>query len=287
MYHIYGIEENIKNCYRAVYPFISDPHHVQSISDLRNPYLNFLKNQQPDYPINFDHNPFIFDEEVEKLLAKAYSEGSLDDLRQSELIGKSYSRKEKNNKIYIAVQALNSLFEQDENLAALFSLVIHSIFTKQYDRKNGSKGTHGGSSSGAIGVIWLTINKSITRLDLMELFLHELTHHLVFIDELNYPQFSYKEIKKPENYSYSAILNMQRPLDKVVHSIIVATEIILARKTILNIDEERTVHPSTEKMLDSIFQSFESINNLKNKNIVLKPRTFEILNKCIEKVNSL
>ncbi|BAP15630.1 hypothetical protein AS19_27790 [Alcanivorax sp. NBRC 101098] len=287
MYHLLGMDENVRNIYKAVFPHIGQGREINTIDDLRLPYLEFLRKQQPQCPTNFDDNPFITDIDIESQLASSYSEGSLDDLQQSNLIGESYDNRNKKSRISFSAIALNQLMEKDSNLAALFKLVIHSIFTKKYSSENGTRGTHGGSSSGAIGAIWITVNEGINEIDLMELFLHELTHHLIFIDELNYPQFNYKEIKKKENYAYSAILNLSRPLDKVVHSIVVATEIVLAREHILSSSQERKIHPSTEKMKEDIYKSIESIEALKNIESILKPRAFDLLDHCLQSLDGV
>lgn len=49
----------------------------------------------------------------------------------------------------------------------------------------------------------------------------------MFLDELRYSHYAYARILDPSTYARSAILNIDRPLDKVLHSIVVAVEILL------------------------------------------------------------
>lgn len=94
----------------------------------------------------------------------------------------------------------------------------------------------------------MSLGPAVTKADVMEMLLHELTHHLLFVDEHNYQHFTYPELIKKENYAFSAILNMMRPLDKVVHSIVVATELVKARTRFLHDVDARVVHQQSQKM---------------------------------------
>ncbi|CAH2810032.1 MAG: hypothetical protein CBARDCOR_6744 [uncultured Caballeronia sp.] len=70
---------------------------------------------------------------------------------------------------------------------------------------------------------------SYTFSDLMEMLVHELTHQTMFLDELRYAHFSYADVLDRSTWEKSTILNVARQLDKVLHSIIVAIEILLFR----------------------------------------------------------
>lgn len=284
MVYTIGLENNVKNIYQACYPFIGN-NSVESLADLKTPYLKLLKNRQPECPVNYTDSIFILDKEIEEKLKDSYSTGSLNDLKQSSLIGNAYSNHEKIMKMRKVAVALSILSELDATLFAIFINTIHSIFIRGYNKLNGKSEIHGGSSSGAIGVIWLTVSDKVTEYDLVELFIHELTHHLIFIDELNKPQFVYSEIKKKENYAYSSILNMNRPLDKVIHSIIVATELVLTRQRLLNFDYHKSVHPETDIMIENVQRAYDSVKSIKNLKLILKPRGIELMEICLSHLN--
>ncbi|HEX6901687.1 MAG TPA: HEXXH motif-containing putative peptide modification protein [Thermoanaerobaculia bacterium] len=279
MFSIYGHEEIIRNFYRLAYPFLGG-REIRTSADLRVGYLDFLAGHQPYMPINRSDDVFITDPAIEKALVGAYGhKASLNDLGQSEIIDEPYPDAIKREKIARARHALDEFLNLDDTLAAIFDLTIHSIVVRPSKRLQG-RASYGGSSSAAIGTIWLTVGSTLTTSDLVEMLLHELTHHLLFIDERNYPHFDYELITREENRAFSAILNMIRPLDKVMHSIVVATELILGRLRFLPDDKPRIVHPPTNKMIADAMTAYESITSLDAADLVLRPRTREILDRC-------
>lgn len=228
MSHLIGFEKNIQNIYRLSFPFIKEKE-IQSVEDLRIPYLNFLESYQPQCPINYSASLFIFDEARELRFKSAYAAGNLDGLILSGLIGEAFPMDEKMKKAKLVTKALILIQEMDEQLFSLFNLTIHSIFIRNDKRiLKAASGKQGGSSSGAIGVIWLTVNDNINEFDLADLLIHEMIHHLMFIDELNYPPLTYSEFQKKENGVHPSTLRLNRPLDKMVQGIIASTELILS-----------------------------------------------------------
>lgn len=274
-----GYRTIIGNVYKIAKPFIKS--ELKNIDDLRKYYLDFLENYNHGVVINRSNDPFITDLGIESNLINAFGVSTLDDLRQYQAIGQPLANEIKDEKIEFARGALNTLLELDPKLKAIFNLVIHSIFLRESSKIEGVAASFGGSTSTAIGVICISDIHKMTKLDVMEVLLHELTHSLVFIDELNYPLFSYDEIKKKENFARSAILLKSRPLDKVVHSIIVGTEILCAREK-YNLEGERNVHPKTDKLTNDIVSSCKSIFEVKNVSSALYPRAIDMVDKCLE-----
>jgi hypothetical protein len=112
-----------------------------------------------------------------------------------------------------------------------------------------------------------------------EFLVHELTHHLLFISERCVAQFYYKEMIKEENFAQSAILNRRRPLDKVVHSIVVSTEILLARQTFLP-PKQIHIHPESEVICSQTEIAIDSVLQSKNLDRVVTPWTKRLLSAC-------
>ena len=279
MFSLFGFEEAVANTYRVAYPFIGE-RPVGTTSELRACYLDFLTDHQPYMPVNRTHDMFVTEVEAESRLVAAYSHNAaLNDLGQSTVIGDSYDEPSKLRKVALARDALHEFRELDDELAAIFDLTIHSIVIRPSNSADGRK-SYGGSSSAAMGVIWLSLGPTVTRGDVVEMLLHELTHHLLFIDERNHPHFDYDLLTRPENRAFSAILNLHRPLDKVVHSIVVATELILGRRRFLP-ETELTVHPPAEKMLRDVRSAYESIVTLPAADAVLRPRARAIIDGCV------
>ena len=107
------------------------------------------------------------------------------------------------------------------------------------------------------------------------MLLHELTHHLLFIDERNFAHFDYSQIANKNNQAFSAILNLTRPMDKVFHSIVVASELILGRQMFLPKGGTTVVHPPTEKMSSDTVKAYQSVYSLNNVNELIRPRGHE------------
>ncbi len=279
MFSLYGYEETIRNVYRVAHPFING-RVIQGSDDLRTCYLDFLQDHQPYMPINRSDDVFISDPEIENGLVAAYGHNAtLNDLKQSEIIGEPYSDEDKTNKTALAREALEEFRNIDDTLCAVFDLTIHSIVIRPSNRPQG-RASHGGSSSAAMGTIWLAMGPSITKADVVEMLLHELTHHLLFIDERNHAHFDYDLIARKENQGFSAILNLIRPVDKVFHSIVVAAELILGRRRFLPHAESLSVHPPTAKMLADVLTAQASLAGSNSARFVLKPRACEILDQC-------
>jgi len=284
MYGLYGVNEVVRNLHLFAIAR-GEGLTTPSIQDLRLGYLRVLNDYLPEMPINTEDNIFIFDEDVEAALVLAYSsreDNSLDDMRQSELISRQpVSPKLKMKHMQWISDILTDMGLEDNAFEFTFHLVIHSIFIRASNSIPGITKSFGGSSGGALGAIWFVPNTSLTRHDQMELLVHELAHHLLFIDEMVHPQFDYSKIALKQYYARSAILKKSRPLDKVAHSIVVGVEILLWRaRTKLPDNVHRLVHPSTEDLVQQIFDSLDSLYSIPNLNLAIKPRMQDILNRC-------
>jgi len=105
---------------------------------------------------------------------------------------------------------------------------------------------------------------------LTELLVHELTHNLMFLDERLYTHYtSYPDLLKPSHYCQSAILKTKRPMDKVVHSIAVATELVRYRQSSAQKTASSTVHPSNEILIMNAQKSIHEIQS--------RPELFRLL----------
>lgn len=286
MFSLYGYEETIRNVYRVAHPFIAN-RKVNTTEDLRIFYLDFLETHQPYMPVNRSEEIFITDEQIEDALVSAYGHNAtLNDLQQSEVIGGPYPDAVKHEMIARVREALDTFRNLDDTLTVIFDLTIHSVVIRPSSKPQG-RASHGGSSSAAIGTIWIAPRPTTTKFDIVEMLLHELTHHLLFLDERNYAHFDYNLIGNRENRAFSAILNMNRPVDKVAHSIVVATELVLARSRFLGDKNPRSVHPQTDKMIADVITAHASITNLESTDQLLRPRISEILARCLTACTAL
>jgi hypothetical protein len=166
----------------------------------------------------------------------------------------------------------------------MVDLIIHSFFFRK-TRVSGNTSSFGGSSSTAIGVVWISGHGKLTKYDIAEFLVHELTHHLLFIDERCHQQFFYKEMQKKENYAISALLVRARPLDKVIHSIVVSSEILNSRRCFLG-ENSVSIHPNTQNLLQNTLNSIEDVRKMLNRDAVITEHTLDIINRCEEVINS-
>lgn len=275
MYYLCGIDQCIKNIYCLASKFSLAP--IKTTNDLKKPYLEFLKSHLPKLPVpeNIEIN-FLDNEKLEKELVECYKVSStLNDRLQTDMIGGELSEEKKQNLINLTKAALEELKKRNLDYYNIFNLVIHTIFFRQ------STKAAGGSTTSALGVIWLSDLPHITKNDLLELFVHELTHNLYFIDELCHLHYSnYDMISMKNNFAVSALLHINRPIDKVMHSILVATELLITRSGFLKDNGVINVHPDSNTLRQNALHSIESIKGVKNIKSLMTVRGFDLLEKC-------
>jgi hypothetical protein len=151
-----------------------------------------------------------------------------------------------------------------------------------------SKYTSGGTSSAALGVIYVVRPQDRTPHTLYELFIHESTHLMMFVDERRSRHYrSDALIAVKDNYVVSAVYERLRPLDKVLHSIVVSTEVLLHRENVIGHDVESTIHPPTAKLLQSTLRSAESTLETQSRKQLLAPRGVQLVENCLVHLREL
>lgn len=280
MFSLYGFQESIKNVYLLSKKYIKN-NTISNTNDLKNYYLEFLFHHQPWHFVNKEKNVFISDNKIETSLQKNYQLNTeLNDINQNKMVGnESYTVEEKSELKKLILSGYNLLVKNNKEIKYIFDLVIHSIFFRKTSLTAEGIPSYGGSSSNAMGTIWYSGYGKFNESDVAEFLLHELAHHLLFIDERCHAQFFYDKIILPENYAQSAILVKKRPLDKVVHSVVVSTEILLARSSFLKSDSV-SIHPNSKIMLDKTLSSIDSVFNMKKLDHIITQRSIDILFKC-------
>nr|WP_255419209.1 HEXXH motif-containing putative peptide modification protein [Glaciimonas sp. PCH181] len=172
---------------------------------------------------------------------------------------------------------MNELGQYSQEHKAFFELIITDVFIMP------STNARGGSTSAALGVIWENPKLHYPINDVVEFLVHEMTHHTMFMDELCHEHYDYNLILSKSNWASSAILNVPRPLDKVLHSIVVGLEILQFRCKFLGHPVIPNVHPPSDCLLSQLKLSLISIREVIDReklkgNSLLKPRAMEILN---------
>lgn len=237
---------------------------------IRAKFLNAIQIQPRQQHVPVETNPSKWYSNSEERTIKlrnsfGASASTLDDLDQKNMIMPNPVsediRIEMENKI---INARKILKISHPTFYKIHEFVIHSIFIS-HSNTIGNRCCNAASSSDSIGVIFINANTDLSIYDILELLIHETTHTLIFIDELCNKQFDYNLLIDPEYFSQSAILKIKRPLDKVIHSIIVAAQVLLYRlKKSQGLYDTNSMHahPKTSELLDQTNQAIFDVENM-------------------------
>jgi hypothetical protein len=143
----------------------------------------------------------------------------------------------------------------------------------------------GGTTSGALGILWMNPSPAWSEADFIEFYVHELTHMTMFYDDYCYRHYTdLRLVADPANWAQSAIRNGIRPLDKALHSLVVATEILLFRRMFGSPPGGRTnIHPTSPLMLAQAKSSARSLLDLKSASAkILTSRSMAIAETCLD-----
>jgi len=274
MLYLLGLEENLKTIYILSKPYADGD--INSEEQLKESYLSFLSKIQPNtwHPKKED-GLFVFDKTIIETLIKNHeSDDFLTDFETNISLASDSSVKTALSKVD---EAKNYIKSKHEDLFTLFILAINSIFYARSSEQGG------GSVSSAIGAIWCCNRKSWGMNDTVEFIIHELTHNLIFLDELRYKHYlSLSSLAGQENFVTSAILKIPRPLDKVFHSLLVATEILAHRHYWLGEPINPIVHPESAQIHSNCVLTLSEINSLISKKELVTNRFKELLTRTEE-----
>lgn len=273
-----------KGCLENVYA-LSAPYSDESKPGavaLKRGYQAFLGAAQPHLPVAEDQAPVYVgpdDTETYGQLYDAFNAGSnLDDT--------AYDFEDARVTPEASTHALCQLGLIEARVASLRSVypVFGSIFdlAVNFVFAAASANASGGTINSALGVLWADPRADWRDQDHFEFLVHELSHILLFLDEWRFQLFrSLEELADPDNYALSAIRGVARPLDKTFHSIVVSTEVLIARDRLLGHPDEPVLHPTSPVLIEGTRASIDSIRALIPRGI-LRPRAVELLDRCDE-----
>ncbi|PRA78143.1 hypothetical protein CQ054_22585 [Ochrobactrum sp. MYb29] len=255
----------------------------ESETDLRTCYQRYLARMQPHCSwLRSNSKAEIVDAvcdvntKADLVALFANVDSGLDDLHQNSVIkAGDNDLGPKQAMISEALQAMKSLTPAHYDFLNNF---IEGIFFEESDIASG------GSTSNAVGAIWANPDLRFHQNDTIELLVHELTHNLMFLDEWVHPHYDYDLILSPETWCQSAILLKKRPVDKVVHSIIVATEIVLLRRTVTGEPSIFFAHPPSKELISAITESINDLRRHPMSAQLLKSRVHHLLDQAEEKL---
>lgn len=258
MYYTLGFKQNIDNCVKLI--STKETNKFTSLLELKAALARYIDLVQPQNKISFpisDLPVLISSIDQKAILAGAFSVRSqLNDLAQASMIEDLHFADEEKyqERLHSAIRLIES---QNIQLASLINIVFrYTIFGK-------SSKAHGGSSSNALGVLWINPTNKWTLQDYCEFLVHEVTHQLLFLDERIYGHYShYQKISLKENFAFSTILKRSRPLDKVIHSYFVGMNVLNYRQN-YGSDENNsyTLHPSIDQLLKGLEDTRNSLTS--------------------------
>lgn len=210
-------------------------------------------------------------------LSKVFLENGpslLDDLDQLTAISLNPVDTDQSRKSSQILSALNLLRGFLTDYETIAELLITDIVILPSSIANG------GSTSDGLGIVWANPERNWRTLDSVEFIVHELTHQCMFVDEICERHYNYKLLLKKSNWAQSAILRKLRPVDKVLHSIVVATELILFRELTGHPATARA-HPPTSKLIDQSRAAIKSLRDVIDRcPDLLTARALDILENC-------
>lgn len=275
MLYTIGFDEIIKNIYVLSGRY---KEKIQTTQDLKEAYLLFLRDFQSLSQVSSGAELFLMDEEQEEKLTAHFRKPSILEDRGGEFSVSDrldpISKKKKKQQVEDALKLIEKLSPDYKDI---FDLAIHTLFFRDSEK------SIGGSVKSCLGVIWANPSPSWDPIDVAEFLIHELVHNLIFLDEIRYQHYvDYKELQRPENLVISAILEQERPLDKVLHSAIVGVEILWSRLKFLPFLEKPRVHFVNSVVLEKLERSLLDIRKIPHVTDLMTERGLFLLNRCEE-----
>ncbi len=280
MYALDGFNKNIANIYKISAPFAAG--RIITAEDLRAPYRSFIKKFHGEPAINESADLIVQDATLTRKLLARIAGSRLNDLDQEKMVDDTLDSNDIAARTCDIEDALDFIAARRPEQYNLLRTAVHSIAISRSLRNRHGQRAHGGTSNGLIGLIWFALEERLLQVDLVEMLVHELTHTLVFIDELNHGHFNYQTLTLSDYWAQSAILSRPRPMDKVVHSIVVSTEVLQARKNYIGEIHQRRVHPDTPRLRAQTHAAIDSVLHHPRVEEVCLPRAIELVHGCRE-----
>lgn len=280
MYFCRGFRANVETI-----SLLSTPHAAGELRDfasLKKAYQGYTVSIQPNLPQG-QLEGIEFNTRIEDLrkYAQAFNEESaLRDIKSSLQLENLDGAAAKLEVVKSAYQKIEIRYPE---LALLLKLTFNTIFSLP------SVEAGGGSASSTIGVLWANPRSTWSENDVIEFLVHELAHNLVFLDERRFSHYiDLNAAIQEENWALSAILGRLRPIDKGLHSLIVATEVLLFRDTFTgHSGEPYRVHPPSALLKTKALTCADSLMSLKNREGLFQPRFIELIQMCQDKIAGL
>lgn len=281
MYYSFGQQYGYNLLYTVAKRYFTRPSSELELVDFQRAYQRWVTSVQPQLPEPVQPGVEFLDDarREEQLIRPLLAPSILDDREHYK--DPTHLKTVQRDRGQVAREAAHlrelvaSFRDKDPGYWEVFEIYTNYVVFAD------STYTPGGTSSGALGVIYLVRPMERNADTLYELLVHEATHLMMFVDERRARHYRNDQaLANPENFAVSAVYQKQRPLDKVLHSIVVSTEVLLHREHVLGHASESTVHPPTATLAPSTLRSCESILELQSRRQLLAPRGVQLVETC-------
>lgn len=272
MYYSLGYNEIIKTILILSTPFLDSDKNIES-EDLYFALKKYFSKVQPDIPkSNGNSVNFITEKNSNVVMFKK--------LLELEFTTFQINIKDMERNLSSVNEGYQVIIERDSNLATLFNFIVDYVLITTTVDSPGSASTPLASN-----LIWIQPQSTWGIYDIVESLFHELTHLILYLDEQCYGHYENpKELFNQNSWISSAIRNEKRPVNAVVHSIIVAYEILCLRESWKYSDRNLILHGLSDELLDKTIHSLECLKNNKVSWDLLNVRTKYILSKIEKKI---
>lgn len=278
MLYLDGLRENLGKIGTLARPYVRGDG-LQGVGGLRAAYVALLKEVQPRVPRSVDGGvESVRGGERRAALMEIFNQDSFLDDTRYELGGEPGHD---GPHFELLDQSRSTIAAADPELDAMFRLAITTVFAAPCVVAGG------GTTSSAVGVLWIDPRDAWSEQDRLEFIIHELAHTLMFLDEWRYAHYRHREdILSPETFALSTIRATKRPMDKVLHSIVVGTEVLLARDAWLGHGGPLSLHPPSTSLAESVLRSIRSVREVDQKQTNLTSRAVDLLDRCESRLSA-
>lgn len=205
-----------------------------------------------------------------RLLREFDSDSSLDDVSY-EVLGASATS---NTEVSATRQKVQSAIDGAATYGAEFALSIQLHLPVVIVAPSGS--LVGGTVSNVPGAIWFNPRAEWVEQDYVEFVLHELTHTHLFIEERRFGFYrDVNELMREENFVRSSLRRTPRPIDKALHSLFVALEVVELRRRVSSLASQSRIHPETDEIVAGVMDTAADLER-SDLDRLLYPRAAEL-----------
>lgn len=274
MYYLYGLDKNLETIAVISKKFVRQGSEKISLSDLKQAFFDFTRYVQPNIPnLSKMETCYVDENNLSMQLAKLFID-SQQNSNQKMISGSPFKVVDDKIVLEKKFSLVRDAFEIHQKNSHEYHFLMQLIFSYIFIIQSESVAC--ATIPHALGVLLLD-HREWDILDIREMLIHETAHQLVTLDEHRYDHYvDMNELNNPENYAVSAIRKTKRPLNKVIHSLIVAYEILAYRKAVTGIDSIVKIHPKTSDLIEQINETIRSINMKHTRNL-LTPRASSIV----------